>query len=225
MQAFVCSQQEEELASLKVVLQSAGFLVKSVKDPLDLIEQWPENSIDLVVISVETMPQRIVASVSQIRNQANAAIIVIGEMLREKQQIDLFNAGADYVLHRPYSSGLLIAQVKALMRRITGVPYFALPTLAIDGVQLDPALRMVSFKDKDSQRLTQLEFRLLYALMTHPGQILSPESIVESVWGFNDSGNRDLVRGLVKRLRSKIEDDSKNPLHIKTLPGVGYFFE
>ncbi len=84
--------------------------MKSVKDPLDLIEQWPENSIDLVVISVETMPQRIVASVSQIRNQTNAAIIVIGEMLREKQQIDLFNAGADYVLHRPYSSGLLIAR-------------------------------------------------------------------------------------------------------------------
>ena len=49
MQSFVCSQQEEELVSLKVVLQSAGFLVKSVKDPLDLIEQWPENSIDLVV--------------------------------------------------------------------------------------------------------------------------------------------------------------------------------
>ncbi len=113
--------------------------------------------------------------------------------------------------------------MKALMRRITGVPYFALPTLTIDGIQLDPALRMVSFEDKDSRRLTQLEFRLLYALMTHPGQILSPDSIVESVWGYSDSGNRDLVRGLVKRLRSKIENDSKSSSY-QDSAGCGLFF-
>jgi DNA-binding response OmpR family regulator len=225
MQAFVCSHQEEESASLKLVLQGAGFLVKSVHDPVDMIEQWPENSIDLVIISTDAVRERVIASVSQIRNQTNAAIFVIGELLREKQQIDLYNAGVDYVLQRPYSSALLIAQVKALMRRITGVPYFALPTLSLQGIELDPALRMVSFENKPSQRLTQLEFRLLYALMTHPGQILSPDSIVESVWGYSDNGNRDLVRGLVKRLRSKIEEDSKNPIHIKTMPGIGYFFE
>jgi DNA-binding response OmpR family regulator len=207
------------------VLQGAGFLVKSVHDPVDMIEQWPENSIDLVIISTDAVRERVIASVSQIRNQTNAAIFVIGELLREKQQIDLYNAGVDYVLQRPYSSALLIAQVKALMRRITGVPYFALPTLSLQGIELDPALRMVSFENKPSQRLTQLEFRLLYALMTHPGQILSPDSIVESVWGYSDNGNRDLVRGLVKRLRSKIEEDSKNPIHIKTMPGIGYFFE
>lgn len=225
MQAFVVTQQVEESASLKVGLQSVGFLVKSVKDPVDLIEQWPDSPIDLVVISVEMNCERIIASVSQIRNQTNAAIIVVGELLREKQQIELYNAGADYVLQRPYSSAVLITQVKALMRRMTGVPYFALPTLSLQGIELDPALRMVSFESKPTQRLTQLEFRLLYALMTHHGQILSPEAIVETVWGYNDSGNRDLVRGLVKRLRSKIEDNSKNPVHIKTMPGVGYFFE
>jgi two-component system KDP operon response regulator KdpE len=73
--------------------------------------------------------------------------------------------------------------------------------------------------------LTQLEFRLLYALMTHPGRIIPSENLVEYVWGYGGGGDASLVRGLVSRLRSKIEPDPSNPKYIVTEAGIGYFFE
>ena len=83
---------------------------------------------------------------------------------------------------------------------------------------------MVKVGDGESKRLTQLEFRLLYTLMTHAGQILPAQNIVEYVWGYEGEGNRELVRGLVQRLRSKVEPNNRNPCYIMTEPGIGYYF-
>jgi DNA-binding response OmpR family regulator len=60
--------------------------------------------------------------------------------------------------------------------------------------------------------------------MIHRGQILTTEGIVERVWGYTGKGDRDLVRGLVRRLRAKIEPDPRNPQYVLTSPGVGYCF-
>jgi DNA-binding response OmpR family regulator len=65
---------------------------------------------------------------------------------------------------------------------------------------------------------------MLYTLMIHPKQILSAEELVEKVWGYHGEGNRELVRGLIQRLRLKIEPDIHNPSYIHTEPGVGYYF-
>lgn len=225
MQAFVCTNQREEAICLKPILQDSGFFIKLVNDPSELMENWPDTPVDLVVISIDIASERITQLVSQIRNRSNAAVIIIGEMLRERHQIALYHAGADLVICRPYSSSTLAAQIRALMRRLTGVPSFTLPALSIGAVTLEPSSRTVQLNQDEPQRLTQLEFRLLYALMTHPGQVLTSESIVESVWGYSDNGNRELVRGLIKRLRSKIEAEPKNPIYIKTASGIGYVFE
>lgn len=225
MQAYVCTNQREEAMSLKPLLQDSGFFIKLVNDPSQLLEDWGDVPVDLVLISIEIASERITQLVSQIRSRSNAAVIIIGEMLRERHQIAFYQAGADLVLCRPYSSSMLAAQIRALMRRLTGIPSFNLPTLSIGTVTLEPSSRTVQLPREEPQRLTQLEFRLLYTLMTHPGQVLTSESIVESVWGYSDSGNRELVRGLIKRLRSKIEVEPKNPLYIKTASGIGYVFE
>jgi DNA-binding response OmpR family regulator len=70
-----------------------------------------------------------------------------------------------------------------------------------------------------------LEFRLLYNLMIHRGQILTPELIVERVWGYSGQGDRELVVGLVHRLRAKVEPEPRNPRYILTEPGIGYSFD
>jgi DNA-binding response OmpR family regulator len=67
-----------------------------------------------------------------------------------------------------------------------------------------------------------LEFRLLYTLMVNRGQVLSPDSIVEHVWGYTGQGDRDLVRGLIRRLRKKIEPIPSEPRYVLTVPGLGY---
>ena len=61
--------------------------------------------------------------------------------------------------------------------------------------------------------------------MTHVGQIIPTEQIVENVWGYAGEGNRELVRGLVQRLRSKVETDPRQPQYIITEVGIGYSFK
>jgi DNA-binding response OmpR family regulator len=97
--------------------------------------------------------------------------------------------------------------------------------LSLAGVMLDPAARTVQVEEGKARRLTHLEFRLLYTLMIHPGQILPTELIVERVWGYTGHGDRDLVRGLVSRLRAKVEPEPRTPHYIITVPGVGYAFD
>jgi two-component system KDP operon response regulator KdpE len=83
----------------------------------------------------------------------------------------------------------------------------------------------VQVADRAAARLTQLEFRLLYALMTHPGRVVPSENLVEYVWGYGGDGSQSLVRGLISRLRSKLEPDPSNPKYILTEAGIGYYFE
>ena len=133
-------------------------------------------------------------------------------------------AGADLLITRPYSMRFLVAQIRALMRRSAGMPFFSLPILSQSGVMVDPSTRTVQVHDGEIVRLTQLEFRLLFTLMTHAGRVIPTETLVEYVWGFSGEGNRGLVRGLVQRLRSKIETDPSLPVFIRTEPGIGYSF-
>ena len=129
------------------------------------------------------------------------------------------------MISRPFSARLLIAQVQALMRRAGTVPLFSLPALSQAGLTLDAANRTVKVADCQPRRLTHLEFRLLYTLMTHQGQILPSEIIVARVWGYSGRGDKELVRGLVSRLRSKVEPEPRSPRYIRTVPGVGYSFD
>ncbi len=126
------------------------------------------------------------------------------------------------VLTRPYSARLLISQIRALLRRSAGTALTPLPTLQVGGLHLIPATRTVSVGRQGSRRLTPLEFRLLYTLMIHPGQTIPTESLIERVWGYEGEGSVELARGLVSRLRAKVESNPREPVLIVTVPGVGY---
>jgi DNA-binding response OmpR family regulator len=114
--------------------------------------------------------------------------------------------------------------VSVLLRRAADARTYIMPALEMEKLTLDPASRSVKMKDQESQQLTQLEFRLLYVLMTNRGQVIPFETIVERVWGYTGEGNRELVRGLIRRLRRKIEPDPEKPQFIQNVPGVGYRF-
>ncbi len=224
MQALLFSEYADEAAVLTVVLQQAGFQVRSIKDLNRAIELWPEQPAELVVISTARDEPSVNLHVEQIRAQTAVTIVVITELLLEDIQVKLYEAGADMVVSKPFSNRLLLAQIRAILRRTAGMPFFSLPTLSQGDVSLDPSSRTVVVGSAAPTHLTHLEFRLLYTLMTHVGQIIPTQNIVEHVWGYTGEGNRELVRGLVQRLRSKVEPEPRNPQYICTEPGVGYYF-
>jgi DNA-binding response OmpR family regulator len=222
MQAMLIATEAEERHLLNHVLQRAGLRVATAGQIEHALASWPERPADMLVLALPGSGEEEAVPVGRVRGVTPAPVIFICDRLTEVEHAALLERGVDLVITRPYSSRLLVAQVQALLRRAGGVPIFTLPTLSHGGLVVDPASRAVQRSDGKSRRLTQLEFRLLYALMLHRGQVVPTDAIVEQVWGYTGDGNRELVRGLVSRLRSKIEPDPQQPRHIETLPGVGY---
>lgn len=242
MYALLIAQNTDERAVLSLVLQRAGVAVTTGNELERAMRSWLERPADLILLALGGGPsgdsagfpggdlsrppgEDPVASVGRIRAETEVPVVIVVDEAREGLYYNLLQSGADLVVSRPYSARLLIAQVRALLRRAGNVPLSSLPTLSLAGLTLDPAARTVQVDSQTPRRLTHLEFRLLYTLMTHQGQTLSPELIVERVWGYTDQGDKELVRGLVSRLRAKVEPEPRTPRYIITAPGIGYAFD
>lgn len=224
MHAILFAHHTDEVAVLTIILQQAGFRVRSLRNLDDAIGAWPEEPFELII----TLPEdqaRGINQISQMRAFTAVPIIVISDQLPEELFVNLLEEGADLLILRPYSVRGLLAQIRALLRRTAGMPFYSLPTISQSDVSLDPSTRQVTVGNQNPKPLTQLEFRLLYTLMTHRRQVMPSENIVENVWGYGGEGSRELVRGLIQRLRSKVEPEPHNPRYILTVPGVGYRFD
>ncbi|MCJ7733894.1 MAG: response regulator transcription factor [Anaerolineales bacterium] len=224
MQALLFAFHPEESALLSLLLKQAGFEVHVAKYLKPSVENWPEQPLDLICLVLENDPQDI-TTIKKLRGHTVVPMIVITEPLTEDAEVALIEAGVDLIVTRPFGFRLLITRIKALLRRTTGVPFHSLPILTRGSLILDPSHRTIKVEERERTKLTLLEFRLLYVLMTHVGQIIPTDNIVEHVWGYLGDGNRELVRGLVQRLRSKIELDKRNPKYILTEKGIGYYLD
>ena len=222
MYAMLLADSGDERSVLSLVLQRAGLAVTTANDLDRALRSWLERPADLIVLALGSDP---LADVRRTRAETPVPLVVIVNIIAEDTHFSILDGGADLVICRPFSARLLIAQVRALMRRAGTVPLFSLPTLSQSGLSLDAANRTVELAGHQTRRLTHLEFRLLYTLMTHRGQILPTEVLVERVWGYSGRGDKELVRGLVSRLRSKVEPEPRSPRYIRTVPGVGYSFD
>jgi DNA-binding response OmpR family regulator len=222
MYAMLLAQNVDERAVLSLVLQRAGLAVTTGYDLERAMKSWLDRPSDLIVMSLKG---DLLAHIRRARAESPVPVVVVVDPPDEDIHCALLEAGADLVVARPFSARLLIAQVQALMRRAGTVPLFSLPTLSQAGLTLDSVNRTVDVAGWRSRRLTHLEFRLLYTLMSHRGQVLPSEVIVERVWGYGGRGDKELVRGLVSRLRAKIEPEPRSPRYIRTVPGVGYAFD
>jgi DNA-binding response OmpR family regulator len=222
MYALLVSRNPDETAILTLVLQRVGMSVHTINSAERAIENWTDRPADVIVLSLQGDP---LPHVRGLRSVTSVPLVLIADVAPEEALVALFDAGADSVILRPYSARLLVAKMRALMRRAGGVSLFSLPTLSLGGLTLDPATRTVQVAAQPTHRLTHLEFRLLYTLMLHRGHIMSTENIVERVWGYTGRGDRELVRGLVRRLRAKVEPDPRSPTFIVTVPSVGYSFD
>jgi DNA-binding response OmpR family regulator len=223
MNVVVIAPDADERDILTYVLRHAGMAVASSGDHKRLLSKWEDHPADVIVIAFsETV--NLVETTTEVREITQVPLLLICDFLPERHITTALQAGADVVLNRPTSAQMIAAQVTSMMRRANAIPAFVLPSLNLGVIVLDPSSRTVTLEDREPKRLTQLEFRLLYALMNNRGQVLPTDVIVEKVWGYSGEGNRDLVRGLISRLRQKIEPTPESTKFLETLSGVGYRF-
>lgn len=224
MQAIIIASNQEDREFLSFVLRHTGLAVARSAD-VELVKfSLRERPVDLILLA-PGKSTALVENVQEIRAVLQAPLLVLIDSLTEEQHCTLLDAGVDLVLERPLSPRILARYVRIFLRRTGSVPATLLTPIDVDGLTLDPAMRTVTINGQDTQPLTPLEFRLLYVLMANPGQVIPIDTIVERVWGYGGEGNRELVRGLVRRLRRKIEPDVNEPHFIHNLPGIGYQFE
>ncbi len=222
MYALLLTQNADERAVLSLVLQRAGLAVTTGDDLERALRLWPERPADLVLLALPTADP--LTDARRLRSETVVPLVMLVNPIDEQTHYELLEAGSDLVVSRPYSARLLIAQIRALLRRVGGVSASNLLPLSLADLTLDPASRTAQVAGQPERRLTHLEFRLLYTLMIHRDQVLPTESIVDQVWGYSGEGGKDLVRGLIHRLRTKIEPDPGNPRYILTVSGLGYTF-
>jgi DNA-binding response OmpR family regulator len=223
MYALLIAKDTDDIAIFSMILQRAGLAVTIAKDLDRAMQNWTQRPADIILLSLtDPSPQE---QVQRVRNETLVPLVLTVNGLDESTHCEILKRGADLVISSSFSAKLLIVQIGVLLRRAGTIPTFSLPTLNVAGLTLDPATRTVVVADSPTQRLTHLEFRLLYTLMMHRGQIIPTETLVDRVWGYTGQGDRDLVRGLVSRLRGKVEADARNPQYIITVPGVGYSFK
>lgn len=205
------------------MLRRMGFQVMPFNKYDTSIDTWLENPAELVLHASENYEDLLKWTMS-FRAVTDTPLILISNELGDRQLAKLLMTGSDLVLQRPISYFTLEGYIRALLRRAGRVPTTALPTLNLETISLNPGNRIVTQPNRNKVQLTQLEFRLLYILMTNRDQVLPFETLIERVWGYSGTGSKELVRGLISRLRSKIELNPKKPMLIQTIPSSGYMF-
>lgn len=213
---------------LDFTLRREGFQVIQAHDGEAALQRWSEEQPDLVVLDVNMPKLDGFAVCQRIREQADTPIILLTVRGEEDDIVHGLRLGADDYIAKPFSPRQLVARAHAVLRRAGRT---SAPTLRQAGeLELDSRRREVRVGQEAPISLTPLESRLLDYLMINTGQVLTAESIIDHVWGY-EGGDRDMLRQLVHRLRQKIVQacgpGAEAPAFlpaasIETVPGLGY---
>ena len=221
--AVIISNDPEELDYLQFALTHNGIKVTALLEKEKGIATIKERTFDVIIVSTNDSP--VYDLIEEIRSLTATSIVLVSDLLTERQELKYLDAGVGCVLQHPLSMRIFTRYTNIMMRRTSSVPSNLLNTHSSDSLELNPANRSVTVDGSDPKRLTPLEFRLLYILITNKGQVIPTEQLVERVWGYSGDGNKDLVRGLVRRVRRKLGTSEEKDRFIHNLPGEGYQFE
>jgi DNA-binding response OmpR family regulator len=204
------------------VLGSAGYQVVQAGDGAEALRHHAAVRPDLVILDVNLPVLDGFEVCRRIRIDSDTPVMMLTVRGEEADQVRGLDLGADDYLAKPFSPRTLSARVRALLRR-RGPERLAV--LSAGAIVLDPDLQTAAVGDAAPVRLTNLEFRLLQLMVTVPNRTMTPERLVRHVWGHRATGDRQLLKQLVHRVRQKIEADPAEPRYLKTLSGVGYRLE
>jgi DNA-binding response OmpR family regulator len=216
---LIADDDRDLLALIAFTLTQAGYLVVKASDGQVAVSAFESELPDLVVLDIN-MPSASGFQVCEaIRTKSRVPIMMLTVRGEEEDLVRALELGADDYLTKPFSPRTLLARIKALLRR-AGVDSTA--PLAAGRVALDVEEHTVTISNGVAVRLTKLELRLLQMLLANAGRSVHSDRLLVQVWGHRNSGDRQLLKQLVHRLRQKIETDPANPAVLQTAAGAGY---
>lgn len=211
---------------LRTALTIQGYEIQVAEDgaaALRLFEQWHP---DMVITDLAMPKMDGVALCREIRMRSQVPVLVLSVRDQEHTKVEALDAGADDFVIKPFSTGELLARVRANLRRALVTPEPQVPAstiLEVGKFRVDPEAHQVLVSG-EPVRLTPKEFDLLHFMAQHPGKVLTHRQLLVAVWGAHSTEQPEYLRVFVGQLRKKIESEGKAK-YILTEPWVGYRFE
>lgn len=205
--------------ALGVGLRGHGHHVVAVGNGASALEALAAGDMDVVILDLGLPDMDGVDVLQRLRTWADVPVIVLSVRAGQQDKIRALDSGADDYVEKPFAMGELLARIRAVLRRAGAEPAEAL--LRFGELEIDLARSLVLIGG-ERIRLTPTEYRLLEAMATNPGKLLTHEWLLKRVWGPGYGRESEYLRVYVRQLRRKLGDDPTGPRFIATEPGVGY---
>jgi len=201
---------------LTIALTYEKFEVSVARDGLEAINKAGLVKPDLVILDWMMPNMDGIEVTRKLRSAGDVGILMLTARGEDEDQVTGLDSGADDYLVKPFTLPVLLARIKAILRR-KGINLQS--TLRAGDVKMDRLTRKVSRDERDIE-LTPREFDLLEMLLSHPRQVFTREAILNRVWGYDYFGDTNVVDVYVRYLREKLADDDRKL--IRSVRGVGY---
>jgi DNA-binding response OmpR family regulator len=208
------------LGLVAYALTQAGYLVVKAGDGTGALSMFEAEAPDLVILDINMPGASGFEVCTAIRARGNVPVMMLTARGEEQDLVKALELGADDYLTKPFSPKTLLARVKALLRRATADRPQA--PLSAGRVTLDVENHHVRIGHGEPIALTKLELRLLQMLLAQSGRAVNSDRLLAQVWGHRGSGDRQLLKQLVHRLRHKIEANPAVPQLLQTAAPSGY---
>ncbi|MUL81748.1 MULTISPECIES: two-component sensory transduction protein RegX [unclassified Mycolicibacterium] len=227
MTSVLIVEDEESLADpLAFLLRKEGFEATVVADGPSALAEFERSGADIVLLDLMLPGMSGTDVCKQLRARSSVPVIMVTARDSEIDKVVGLELGADDYVTKPYSARELIARIRAVLRRgaDTDDNNIADGVLEAGPVRMDVERHVVSVNGEQIT-LPLKEFDLLEYLMRNSGRVLTRGQLIDRVWGADYVGDTKTLDVHVKRLRSKIEADPANPVHLVTVRGLGYKLE
>lgn len=216
---------EDEVELVKVLrsyIEKAGITVISAFRGDTGLSIWEQKQPDLVILDLNLPGMDGIDVAREIRRKSNTPIIMLTARVEETDQLIGLELGADDYITKPFSPRIVVARVRALLRRANTEPSLE-NLIRIADLKIDINAHNVVRSGHEIE-LTPTEFNLLVKLASQPGRAFTRLQLLESVMDTDFEGYERTIDAHIKNLRSKIEPSPKKPIYIETVFGVGYRF-
>ncbi len=232
---LVVDDEKEIVDAIEFYLKPEGYNILKAYDGLQALEMIIENDIKLIIMDIMMPNMDGLKTTMKIREDKNIPIILLSAKSEDMDKILGLNMGADDYVTKPFNPLELTARVRSHLRRYISLGNMRDRNLSNDvkdkdlilrsgGLELNQETKAVTL-DGDDVKITPIEYKILELLLSNQGRVFSSHELYERVWEEDAYNCEKTVAVHIRRIRQKIEIDSKNPKYLKVVWGIGYKIE